>query len=633
MKLTRILTKKLLSFWLFSLFGFGAIVILGASLSFFHLTYTFQANQVNALEQSILTYHDDDHFSDPKDWLTPILKTLKADKFELRDNGKVVFQYQARTPQKGDVIYQKIIHDGDKVEIDIVLPKPYSINLLDWQEFLILLLSFILVFLLIFYGYRWIKNQLDGIESLSFRSHLILSGNLDEAMTNAGNGQPRLINRALTKLLRDLNDASKERARFDNFIRSNTFLDPQTRVGNHLFFKNRLDALSYNKKMIAPGVIYLLKLEELDSLTQHKGEAAVSELLQLIIDAINKVLTLQPNSIFARKAHSQFAIIVPQISLQEADNLAKRLLKICMGYPCVGVDEPDNFYHIGCAYFQEGDNVQQLQDEVYMALKASQLQGASNWFMYDKGAVDEEFAKGSVRWRSILENAIANDRVIAFGQRIKDIDGHIHHQEIFSRIKDAEGNIIQATLFMPMAVKCGLMPKIEQKIIEYIVGKLLVKRSRHQYSINLSKDSLQNTVFTDWLINYLVNYQDHTQRLIFEINEENMIRYAKTFAHVLQNIKKLGVRLCVDHVGQEVVSTQYLTEFQIDLIKLHRSITHQLHLRPENQLFIRSLMGGLYRTKVQVMAEGVELLEEWQTLQILGVSAAQGSLFGELRSI
>ena len=64
------------------------------------------------------------------------------------------------------------------------------------------------------------------------------------------------------------------------------------------------------------------------------------------------------------------------------------------------VENSDNFFHLGCAYFTAGDNAAQLIEEADMALRAAQLQGNSNWFMYDKGAIDEEFAKGSVRWRS-----------------------------------------------------------------------------------------------------------------------------------------------------------------------------------------------------------------------------------------
>src|SRR5690606_3122911 len=139
----------------------------------------------------------------------------------------------------------------------------------------------------------------------------------EQALATPGKGRPRLINRALTKLLEELQDAQKERGRFDKFIRSNTFLDAETRIGNRLFLNNRLDALSNDQGMVAHGVIYLLEMDDLDLLQQAKGEQVAKDLLSATVNGISQILQSLPNSIFARRSHNQFAIVVPQISLIE----------------------------------------------------------------------------------------------------------------------------------------------------------------------------------------------------------------------------------------------------------------------------------------------------------------------------
>ena len=366
------------------------------------------------------------------------------------------------------------------------------------------------------------------------------------------------------------------------------------------------------------------------------------ELLNSTVNAISLLLQNQANSIFARRSHNQFAIVVPQISLIEADQLASKLLKICLSQPLPEVDNRDNFFHLGCAYFTAGDNAAQLIEEADMALRAAQLQGNSNWFMYDKGAIDEEFAKGSVRWRSFLENALVQKRFFPFSQPIIDSDGNEHHKEIFTRSRDNQGALIRASLFIPMANKCGLMPQVERQIIERVLLLLSneptievsnlpsnVKSAPQRYSINLSLDSLMSRAFTQWLKTTLLEYRHLTPRLIFEVAEDIVIQHQEKLLPKLDMIRKMGARLCVDHVGEQVVGTYYIRECHFDLIKVHRSIVRHIHMRPENQLFIRSLIGGLYRTEVQVCAEGVEVFEEWQTLKILGVSAAQGMYFSE----
>ncbi|MGI2096084.1 RNase E specificity factor CsrD [Shewanella glacialipiscicola] len=642
MKFTRMLTTKLTSFWLMSLAAVAFVFILSAVMSFVQLTYKFQQQKVAGLETMLVEHYQRQPDWELEAWLPPMLLAYNAVDFRLSLKDEVLFAYKGNLSTQNAVIYDHVLEPKSGLHMKLTLPQPFEHYTFSWYETLILLIGIFAVIALVRFGHLWFSQQLDGIEELALRSRLILQGKHEEALASPGKGKPRLINRALTKLLEELQDAQKERGRFDKFIRSNTFLDAETHIGNRLFLTNRLDALSHNQSMLAHGVIYLLEMDDLDLLQQSQGEIAAKELLNSTVNAISLLLQNQANSIFARRSHNQFAIVVPQISLIEADQLASKLLKICLSQPLPEVDNRDNFFHLGCAYFTAGDNAAQLIEEADMALRAAQLQGNSNWFMYDKGAIDEEFAKGSVRWRSFLENALVQKRFFPFSQPIIDSDGNEHHKEIFTRSRDNQGALIRASLFIPMANKCGLMPQVERQIIERVLLLLSneptievsnlpsnVKSAPQRYSINLSLDSLMSRAFTQWLKTTLLEYRHLTPRLIFEVAEDIVIQHQQKLLPKLDMIRKMGARLCVDHVGEQVVGTYYIRECHFDLIKVHRSIVRHIHMRPENQLFIRSLIGGLYRTEVQVCAEGVEVFEEWQTLKILGVSAAQGMYFSE----
>lgn len=382
---------------------------------------------------------------------------------------------------------------------------------------------------------------------------------------------------------------------------------------------------------MTPGVLYLLEMEDLDLLSKELNEYEMDELLSQLIGTINQILADKANSIFSRRSNNQFAVVVPQISQLEADQLAAKLLRLSMNQLSTRVHLPDDFIHIGGAYFKVGDDKDALVEEAELALRSAQFQGSSSWFMYDKGAVDGELSKGSVRWRSFLENVLVSKRIFLFSQPVVDSDSHAHHQEVTSRLRDTQGNLVRATLFLPMAIKCGLTPQIERQVIEMVMFDLLPKHKDNslKFSINLSLDTLVSRAFVRWLKTTLLEYRHLAPRLIFEVNEDILVNHQAQLAEPLDMIQKMGAAICVDGVGQQVVSTEYIHHYPISLIKLHRSIVNHIHLRAENQLFVRSLMGGLYRTGVQVCAEGVEVFEEWQTLQILGVSAGQGSFFSE----
>jgi RNase E specificity factor CsrD len=631
MKITEILTKKLTGFWLLTLVTAAFIFLLTALIGFVQLTYKFQQHQMAEFESMLLQHQQLHQLRNLELWLPQILSAYNAQDFLLTRQGEVVYRYHAQASTASLVKYDRVLSEPLALAFHISLPQPFVLTNVGWYPLLIVLLGFAAIGLFVRWGYTWLAQQLEGIEDLAKRSHLILSGDYDKALAESGHGRPRLINRALTQLLLELDDAQKQRARFDQFIRSNTFLDPETGIGNRLFLKNRLDALSNDRGMMAPGVLLLLEMEDLDLLQQELDEELVHELLTHTISGISQLLDSQANSIFSRRSYNQFAIVVPQISLVDVEKLVARLLKVCLAQPLDGVANQDDFFHIGVAYFKVGETKEQLLEEAEMALRAAQFQGNSGWFMYDKGAVDEEFARGSVRWRSFLEYALVNKRVVAFSQPVMDSDGVEHHKEVSCRLRDSSGSLVRATLFLPMAIKCGLTSQIERQVIETVLFDLLVSdpQGDAKYSINLSLDTLNSRAFIRWLKTTLLEYRHLTPKLIFEVNEDILVNNINKLMPYLDMISKMGAALCVDRVGQQVVSMEYIKVCKIDIIKFHRSIVRQIHLRQENQLFVRSVIGGLYRSEVQFFAEGIESFEEWQTLKILGVSAGQGSLFSE----
>ncbi|MCH1918115.1 RNase E specificity factor CsrD [Shewanella sp. A3A] len=630
MELTRLLTIRLSRFWLLSLMLTLAVGIVFAAMAYSQLTYRFQQHHIAAIEQAFSRHVLRQDMDDANLWLPDLLKATDTLQARVWNGQELVYEYtsaeQAELPRVIDIQ----LPQQPNLRVQLLMPQPLWRYLPNRYEVGVLLLGLLCFVVITRRGYLWYREQLVGLESIGERCHLILKGRFEQARGRYSNGHPRFINRAISLLLDELVEAKKDRARFDTFIRSNTFLDHETHIGNRLFFDSRLDALSSHSGMMSHGVLMLLEFDELDQLHSELGDHGIKEYLTLNVEHMRRLLQSQANSVFARRSYSQFAILVTQISLAEAEQLASRFVKLCASLAPPDSKANQSLCHLGCAYFKLGDEQQQLIEEAEMALRAAQMQGNNNWFMYDKGAVDEEFARGSVRWRTFLEMALTDKRFVAFAQPVIDVDGIVQQREIFTRAREPNGNLVRATLFLPMAIKCGLIAPIEQLIVEKVIQQLLVaSHGDEQFSVNLSFETLMNNDFFRWLKRIMLEHRDLMPRLSVEVDEAFACRELAALSPRLQSIKMMGARIAVDHVGQELVSTQYIVEAGFNIVKLHRSLVKQIHLRPENQLYIRSLLGSLPLAEISVVAEGVELLEEWQTLKILGVGAAQGALFSE----
>ena len=437
------------------------------------------------------------------------------------------------------------------------------------------------------------------------------------------------VSQTIVKLNQQLQIAKNSDTHLDNVLRSNALLDKDTGVGNSEFFNNRLEALLTEDD--CNGAVYFIQFKDFDLVHSLYGEQQALTLLNNLIQTLKYRLNSLPNYFIARRDESELAIIVPDIFFNDAEKLAGKLLKgLCSVALPVGMNK-DEFIHIGVSYFSQAENSYQVKSEADMALRSAQLQGPSQWFMYDPGEVEHASAKGSLKWRTFLNHVIAKNAFVIFFQPVISVNNErILHHEILTKIRDTDGSLISARVFLPMAKKCGLIQQIDLLVFKQICRLLTYDNQQKEHcSLNLSIESLLSTDFMNMFLSVLKEYPDIHEKLIVEISEYHLVNHLEQLQPSLAVLNQLGIKLLADKVGQYVVSSQYLTICPIHSIKLHRSIVLDIHKKTENQIFIQSLKAISDVQKVNVYALGVENIDEWQTLKRLGIHGGQGHYFTE----
>ena len=79
--------------------------------------------------------------------------------------------------------------------------------------------------------------------------------------------------------------------------------------------------------------------------------------------------------------------------------------------------------------------------------------------------------------------------------------------------------------------------------------------------------------------------------------------------------------------GLTLVSTNWIKELDVELLKLHPGLVRNIEKRTENQLLVQSLVEACKGTRTQVFATGVRSRSEWQMLTARGVMGGQGDFF------
>lgn len=562
-------------------------------------------------------------------WLPQLLKASDIVELEISSKTGLLYRYEqintvARPLDLIENHYALPSNPGFFITIKSVPPYAnfaYSIGALSSLS-----LAVLVIVLALSWGIKWLRTQLLGAELLEHRGRLILAGRSEDVKTGDDREWPSTASIALDQMIAELRDARQERSRFDTFIRTNTFLDKLTGAANRVMFDNRLQTLLQDKG--AQGAVLMLSIGDWDSMVQENGKAAADDWVKEVGNVLSNAIQRFPDAVLARYFDTEFAILLTHQSGKDARLFATQLMKSLARLTPPSALEEENWAHLGMTFFTTGERRGRLMEEAEMAKRSAILQANNSWFAFKKEVTGDE-SRGSVRWRTLLSRVFENGGPDLYRQTVQDTQGNVLHVELLARIKDENGLIIKASRFLNGIELVGMNNTLDRSVVSKALHQLRTGDGREVLSVNVCADSLRQRAFMLWLRDALLQTpRSVLNRLQFEVSEGPLVKHFDSVRPTLRMVRALGCPVVVDQAGRSVVSTHYIKEIQPKYIKLHRSLVRDIHQRPENQLYVRSMLGACDPTPTQVLAVGVESQAEWKVLLQLGVQGGQGRFLG-----
>jgi EAL domain-containing protein (putative c-di-GMP-specific phosphodiesterase class I) len=144
----------------------------------------------------------------------------------------------------------------------------------------------------------------------------------------------------------------------------------------------------------------------------------------------------------------------------------------------------------------------------------------------------------------------------------------------------------------------------------------------------LSGASLNDERFTETMMELARQHPHIVRKLCFEITEDVALKDFESTRRFISRVKAIGARISLDDFGAGYSSFAYLTQLQIDSVKIDGSLIRGLHLNGSKQAIVRAIVDLCRALNNKVVSEWVETPEELITLRNLGVDAVQGYLVG-----
>lgn len=207
----------------------------------------------------------------------------------------------------------------------------------------------------------------------------------------------------------------------------------------------------------------------------------------------------------------------------------------------------------------------------------------------------------------------------------------IDSAESLIRLRDSEGAYISPAEFIPLAEKHGLLEQITWQVLE-LVCEFLAEHEDvdiDHISVNIPAGQLTDPNLEQNLLDTCRKYAIRPERLRLEITERGMASNPHRVRVVMKRLSEKGLRFYLDDFGIGYSNLAMVLQLPFETVKLDASLLVKIREGELESRTIGLLVEMLHNSGFQVVAEGIETLEEMQAVRILNVDHIQGYYYAK----
>ncbi len=396
--------------------------------------------------------------------------------------------------------------------------------------------------------------------------------------------------------------------------------------------KRELDKCKRAEQELA---VMFLDLDDFKTVNDSLGHHAGDVLLQQTAKRIK--LQLRESDIFARLGGDEFVIVLGDLpSHVTAIGIAMRILDALKQAFKITDFEVHTGLSIGIA-FSENDrfDVDALLTNADVAMYKAKDAGRNQYAVFEDQM--QEVQQRHMLIANQLNNAIRDKSFELFYQpKVSPTFGVVGLEALIRWPSEFDGYISPAE-FIPIAEHSGKVNDITRWVIEQGLKDQHVMRDELKLnlttSFNISAYDIFRRDFADY-IRHQISQQRAVAKLVeFEVTESAYIENYALASGFFNDISDLGCRIALDDFGTGYSSLSYLTQVKASTLKIDQEFVRKMMESRNDRLVVEAIISLARRLNLEVCAEGVETIEEFEFLSKLGCHQIQGYYFSPPRPL
>jgi diguanylate cyclase (GGDEF)-like protein/PAS domain S-box-containing protein len=377
------------------------------------------------------------------------------------------------------------------------------------------------------------------------------------------------------------------------------------------------------------GLIFV-DLDGFKHINDTRGHAAGDSVLRQVAERL--LAAVRPMDTVCRLGGDEFVVLLPALdTMSAAVDVAERVAAVIE--PALKLDQGHLLMRasIGISVSRPTGpdgvlSTQQLLQQADTAMYYAKSLGGSRIELFDRETTPEILDPGGDTWIARIREALELERFVLHAQPIIELaTGVIVQQELLLRMRDRDDQLIPPLSFLPTAERCGLIGEIDQWVIKQATK---IARTGQPVAVNLSAMSAGDPQLLALIEREVRDHKTDPRRLVFEITETAVMRNMNRATRFAEDVVGLGCELALDDFGTGFASFTYLKRLPVKYLKIDIDFIRDVSRSSQDMSVVRAIVGLAGDFGQQTIAEGVEDENTAEVLRDLGVTYAQGYLFG-----
>jgi diguanylate cyclase (GGDEF)-like protein len=439
-----------------------------------------------------------------------------------------------------------------------------------------------------------------------------------------------MIGGRISRLRERLRTSNEELRSALGAVRKMATHDHLTDLPNRVLFNEELQrALARAERHARPVTLFFMDLDRFKNINDTLGHQFGDRVLQEAAKRLSSCV--REGDIIARLGGDEFVLLVEELGDPAAlTEIARKLLASVADLGTIDGQDLNVSLSIGiCAYPTDGRDAKALLAGADIAMYRAKEQGRNRFCFYSVELQSHTPEKLTLE-AGLRHGLERREFRVHYQPKIDMTSGEITGVEALLRWQHPDLGLLLPEKFIHLAEETGLIVPIGLWTLREVCTRATAWKEaglpRMPVAVNLSASQFGQEQLVPQLTEIIKDTGIDPGILELEITESMVMQDPEQAVGLMENLRAMGVRLTIDDFGTGYSSLGYLKRFPINSLKVDRSFVRDLPHSADDIAITRAVIAMAHSLQMNVIAEGVELKEQFDVLRDEGCDEFQGYL-------